>query len=48
MFQPAATSSITPAQQLLVLRGVSLKETVRSRAAKVSAVTALHFDVRSR
>jgi hypothetical protein len=48
MFQPTATPCSTPTPPLLVLRGVSLKETVRSRAAKVIAVTALHFDVRGR
>ncbi|MDM0103346.1 hypothetical protein QTH97_00255 [Variovorax sp. J22R24] len=46
--QPAELPCSTPAQPLLVLRGVSLKETIRSRAAKVIAVTALHFDVRRR
>ncbi|MDM0073381.1 hypothetical protein QTH90_03250 [Variovorax sp. J2P1-59] len=48
MFQPAEVPCSTPAQPLLVLRGVSVKETIRSRAAKVIAVTALHYDVRSR
>ena len=43
-FQPAAVP-FTPEQPLLVLRGVSVKETIRSRAAKVIAVTAMHFDV---
>jgi len=38
----------TPDQPLLVLRGVSVRETIRSRAAKVIAVTAMHFDVRRR
>jgi hypothetical protein len=32
-----------PRQPLLVLRGVSQKGTVRAQAAKVIAVTALHF-----
>ena len=46
-FQPAAVP-FTPEQPLLVLRGVSVKETIRSRAAKVIAVTAMHFDVQRR
>lgn len=48
MFDKAAAPCDTPAQPLMVLRGVSLRETVRSRAAKVIAVTALHFDVWNR
>ena len=32
-----------PAQPLLVLRGVSQQGTIRAQAAKVIAVTALHF-----
>jgi hypothetical protein len=34
----------TPAPPLLVLRGVSQQGTIRSRAARVIAVTAMHFD----
>jgi hypothetical protein len=46
-FQPVVVSC-TPEQPLLVLRGVSVRETIRSRAAKVIAVTAMHFDVQRR
>ena len=37
-----------PQQPLLVLRGVSQQGTVRARAAKVIAVTALHFGTQQR
>jgi len=38
----------TTAPPLLVLRGVSQRGTIRSRAAQVIAVTALHFDAQGR
>jgi hypothetical protein len=38
----------TPAQPLLVLRGVSQQGTIRARAARVIAVTALHFGTQQR
>ena len=38
----------TPAPPLLVLRGVSQQGTIRSRAAQVIAVTAMHFDAQGR
>lgn len=38
----------TPAPPLLVLRGVSQRGTIRSRAAQVIAVTAMHFDAQGR
>jgi len=38
----------TPAPPLLVLRGVSQQGTIRSRAARVIAVTALYFDAQGR
>ena len=47
-FQSGAVPSSAPDQPLLVLRGVSVRETIRSRAAKVIAVTAMHFDVQRR
>jgi hypothetical protein len=38
----------TPPQPLLVLRGVSQQGTIRAQAAKVIAVTALHFGTQGR
>jgi len=38
----------TPTPPLLVLRGVSQQGTIRSRAAQVIAVTAMHFDAQGR
>lgn len=37
-----------PAQPLLVLRGVSQQGTIRAHAAKVIAITALHFGTQIR
>lgn len=38
--------SIAPTPPRLVLRGLSQQSTIRSQAARVIAVTALHFDAR--
>jgi hypothetical protein len=44
--RPTAPASGTQAQPLLVLRGVSRQGTIRAEAARVIAVTALHFGTR--
>ncbi|MEJ8809495.1 hypothetical protein WKW77_00345 [Variovorax ureilyticus] len=43
--RPRKPECIRTPQPLIVLRGVSQRETIRSRAAKVIAVTAIDFGI---
>jgi hypothetical protein len=48
MQRSPSTAGVASRQAPLVLRGVSHRETVRSRAAKVIAITAVYFDTQGK
>ena len=48
MQRSPSTAGVASRQAPLVLRGVSHRETIRSRAAKVIAITAVYFDTQGK